>query len=325
MPASQGNRDPSSRMSSGADQQVSSTMTFIESWDQTTKGNPFYRSAPSPGFETVNFKWVDNPVTISNTRPFRDRFTLDENGFAYVDDPDGSSHEILQAIREGDKELVKDIYYPKVQALVKRVTGAGRVIIFDHTLRKRNPARDKKENADGKEQPATTVSTSSHLSMRILALTSHEQGALRRLRQNLDPEDDYDNIIRNRVQMIKTRADCQIFSVWRPLNGPVVDWPLAQMDFTTLDAAHVHPCDLWRGKYEERGQTVTIEHHPNQKWWYLEGHRSDEVTLLKIWDSCSDRGLATMCAHAAFQHPHTPHGAVPRESVEVRCLVLYDG
>ncbi|KAI0549793.1 hypothetical protein F4679DRAFT_545560 [Xylaria curta] len=292
-------------MSSAADQQVSSTMTFIESWDQTTRGNPFYRSAPSPGFETVNFKWVDNPVTISNARPCRDRFTLDENGFAYVDDHDGSSHEILEAIREGDTELVKDIYYAKVQTLVKRVTGAGRVIIFDHTLRKRNPARDKRDNADGKEQPATTVHCD-----------QSEKGALRRLRQNLAPEDDYDSIRQGRVQMI---------NVWRPLNGPVLDWPLAQMDFTTLDAKHVHPCDLWRGKYEERGQTVTVEHHPDQKWWYLEGHRSDEVTLLKIWDSCSDRRIATMCAHAAFQHPDTPHGAAPRESVEVRCLVLYDG
>ncbi|KAF2973010.1 hypothetical protein GQX73_g497 [Xylaria multiplex] len=143
-----------------------------------------------------------------------------------------------------------------------------------------------------------------------------EKGALRRLRQNLAPGDDYEDIVRNRFQMI---------NVWRPLNGPVVDWPLAQMDFTTLDAESVHPCDLWRGQYEERGQTVTIEHHPKQKWWYLGSHCPDEVTLLKIWDSWGDRGIATMCAHAAFQHPHTPHDAAPRESVEVRCLVKCSG
>jgi hypothetical protein len=143
--------------SSTLTQQVSSTMTFIEPWDQKTKGNPFYRSAPEPGFESVNFKWVDNTVTVSNARPLRDQFTLDQNGFAYIDDVDGLSEETLQAIREGDKDKVIALYYPNVQSLVKRATGAKRVIIFDHTLRKRNPARDKRDNADGKEQPATTV------------------------------------------------------------------------------------------------------------------------------------------------------------------------
>ncbi|KAI0419766.1 methyltransferase [Xylaria grammica] len=291
-------------MSPIVDQQVSSTMTFMEPWDRKTRGTPFYRSAPSPGFDTINFKWVDDAVTISNARPLRDQFTLDHNGFAYMDDADGLDDEILEAIRECDKETVKAIYYPRIQELVKRATSAKRVIIFDHTLRKRIPALDKRDNADGKEQPATTVHCD-----------QSGKGALRRLRQNLDSQDHYEDAVRNRIQMI---------NVWRPLNGPVVDWPLAQMDYTTLDAENVHACDLWRGQYEERGQTVTIEHNVNQKWWYLEGHRPDEVTLLKIWDSWGHRGIADLCAHAAFQHPNPPPDAAPRESVEVRCLVLYE-
>ena len=75
----------------------------------------------------------------------------------------------------------------------------------------------------------------------------------------------------------------------------MVDWPLAQMDFLSLDPDHVHPCDLWRGGgggFEERGQTVTIEHSTGQRWWYLGGHKTNEVTLLKIWDSWGDRGVA---------------------------------
>lgn len=64
------------------------------------------------------------------------------------------------------------------------------------------------------------------------------------------------------------------------------------MDFTTLDRKHVHPVDLWRGEYEERGQTVTAEHAPDQHWWYLDRHRTNEVTLLKIWDSWGSRDVA---------------------------------
>ena len=47
-----------------------------------------------------------------------------------------------------------------------------------------------------------------------------------------------------------------------------------------------------RGGFEERGQTVTIEHSTGQRWWYLGGHKTNEVTLLNIWDSWGDRGVA---------------------------------
>lgn len=64
------------------------------------------------------------------------------------------------------------------------------------------------------------------------------------------------------------------------------------MDFTTLNPRHVHPVDLWHGEYEERGQTVTIEHAPGQRWSYLDRHRIGEVTLLKIWGSWGSQDVA---------------------------------
>lgn len=80
-------------------------------------------------------------------------------------------------------------------------------------------------------------------------------------------------------------------SIWRPLQGPVVDWPLAMMDFQTLEPTDSHPCDLWGHKFEERGQTVAFAHGPNQQWYYLDKHRVDEVSILKIWDSWNN-GIA---------------------------------
>lgn len=75
-------------------------------------------------------------------------------------------------------------------------------------------------------------------------------------------------------------------SVWRPLNGPVQDWPLATMDFRTVDPAkEMFPCDLLKGENEERGQTATFTHSDGQKWYYLDKQTSSEVTVLKIWDS----------------------------------------
>jgi hypothetical protein len=60
------------------------------------------------------------------------------------------------------------------------------------------------------------------------------------------------------------------------------------MDYRSLSPSDMHPCDLLRGQYEERGQTVTFCHNATQRWYYLDAHRTDEVTLIKIWDSKED-------------------------------------
>ena len=82
-------------------------------------------------------------------------------------------------------------------------------------------------------------------------------------------------------------------SVWRPLVGPVVDWPLALMDYRSVSVEDVHPTDLWKGEYELRGQTVSITHNPAQQWWYLGEHQTDEITVIKIWDS--SKSASTKC------------------------------
>ena len=135
---------------------VTSTMSFLEPWE-ASRGNPFFRSAPAEGFESVNFKWVEHAVTITDARPNKSAFTLDAHGFAYGNDEADISPTTLGALRANDSDAVKQIYYPQVEAFVKNFTGASSVIIFDHTVRKRRPELDSKENSDGKEQPATIV------------------------------------------------------------------------------------------------------------------------------------------------------------------------
>jgi hypothetical protein len=34
---------------------------------------------------------------------------------------------------------------------------------------------------------------------------------------------------------------------------------------------------------------VSFNHNDKQKWYYLVGHRVDEVTMLDIWDSAEDK------------------------------------
>lgn len=63
-------------------------------------------------------------------------------------------------------------------------------------------------------------------------------------------------------------------------------------------------------------------HQPAHAWTYFEAMSFDEVPLFKQYDSCD--GVARYTPHAAFEHPATPAGTPPRESIEVRCLLIYE-
>jgi hypothetical protein len=65
---------------------------------------------------------------------------------------------MLNVLRENDGERIRQKYYPHIETLVKKQTGASHVIIFDHTSCKRRPELGTYENPTGKEQPATMVS-----------------------------------------------------------------------------------------------------------------------------------------------------------------------
>jgi hypothetical protein len=136
-----------------------SQMSFLEPWPSTDeKESPYVRGKVEDGYPSQNFKNEEYTVNVTDARPIKDEFTLDKNGFTWHTDTNLTS-EALRAIRSKSKELVAEVYYPLVENIIKSATGATRVIIFDHTYRKRDPALNMRENPNGREQPATVVST----------------------------------------------------------------------------------------------------------------------------------------------------------------------
>src|SRR5213080_3808586 len=70
----------------------------------------------------------ERAVAIRDGRPLRDEFDLEVTGFEFV--------EHKTQVRDFfDADELKSVYYPEVEALVKKVSGASRVVVFDHTLR----------------------------------------------------------------------------------------------------------------------------------------------------------------------------------------------
>ncbi len=72
--------------------------------------------------------------------------------------------------------------------------------------------------------------------------------------------------------------------------------------------------------------TAAIQHHEDQKWYYLSGMTGNERLLLECFDSEAlkqgDDATLGKLAHTAFRTPGTVPGAEPRESIEVRALVF---
>ena len=73
----------------------------------------------------------DFPVRIADGRPFAADMSLDRQAFRLVRH-DTEVHDFY------DTEEVKTRYYAEVEALIKRETGASKVVIFDHTIRRRH-------------------------------------------------------------------------------------------------------------------------------------------------------------------------------------------
>lgn len=113
-------------------------MRFIEPWAGRNE-TPFIRTNAASGYEYMNFKWIDRLVQITDARPIKADFQLDQHGFAYRDDAAGGTPEMLQLLRDDRIDKVKTRYYPHVEDLIKRETGASRVVVFDHTSRRRRP------------------------------------------------------------------------------------------------------------------------------------------------------------------------------------------
>jgi hypothetical protein len=109
-------------------------------------------------------------------------------------------------------------------------------------------------------------------------------------------------------------------NVWRPITGPVQQWPLALCDSRTIA-----PEDLvaTEQRYRDRnGEIYSITYNPAHRWSYFPQMRRDEAVMIKGYDSAAD-GRARFTAHTAFADPTSPPDAPARESIEVRALVFF--
>jgi hypothetical protein len=247
-----------------------------------------YTYTPPEGKPQSSRRNEPHTVSIRNARPFAKDLSLDIQGFALV------RHRSAVTNFYDDKE-VREVYYPEVKALLKRRTGAVRVVIFDHVVRNAEKAR---RHEDSAREYGRAVHNDYSL-----------RSAPRRVQDHVP--DQADELLRHRFTEI---------NVWRAIAGPIQSTPLAVCDARSIDASDVVACDL---VYPHRvGETYAFTFNPNHRWFYFPQMLPDEALLLKCYDS-KDDGRARFTAHTAFDDPSSPPDAPARESIEVRALVFF--
>ena len=85
-----------------------------------------YITVPDTKERKRNYTTQEYQVTVENVRGKEDQYSLDKSGFTFVKAESG-----LKDFT--DDEKIAEEYYPESIELIKKITGAIRVVIFDHS------------------------------------------------------------------------------------------------------------------------------------------------------------------------------------------------
>ncbi|PYH42538.1 putative methyltransferase [Aspergillus saccharolyticus JOP 1030-1] len=249
---------------------------------------PFvYVEQPPAGQPQQNFSQITHQVPLTDIRGHEDEYSLAKDAFQVVR---GVPSAMTYAQFDSDA-AVREIYYPETERLIlEHVPDAKRVVIFDHTVRKHDPAATRR--------PVTYA----HVDQTAAAAEA-------RVRRSIADPEEAERLVQGRFRII---------NVWRPINGRVESLPLAFASGSSTDPADLIP--VQRRYPTFTGETMSVQYTPRQRWLYWSHVDDDERILLQCADN--QEGAVARVPHAAFIHPRSPADAKPRESIEVRALVF---
>ncbi|KAK2462799.1 hypothetical protein APHAL10511_005190 [Amanita phalloides] len=270
---------------------VSSTIVYCV---KPADGARAYQTAnvnPKTGQRDRNWTLEGKEMQVENIRGKEDTVTLDTAGFQFF--KRAAKHKSF-----ANDEEIKREYYPESEELFKELTGASKVVIFDHTVRRSRPGQ--LDDSPSNRQPVPQA----HVDQTLASSIARAHRYL---------PDEAPELLKRRFQVI---------NLWRPIDVPALEWPLALCDYRSVDPEN----DVFPVTFifpDRKGENVAVQHNPNHKWKYLRGMTPDDFVLIKCSDSLQDGDVAAFTPHTAFIDPTTPKDAPHRQSIEVRAFVFY--
>ena len=271
--------------------QIVADLTFTLRQD----AKPWFESSRiTGGLPRYHFGSEDRPVTIHDMRADADRLSLDATGFEL------HRHETAVDALYDDGPLAA-AYDRETGDLLKRLTGADIAVVFDRT--RRSDAGAGAANPDGVRMPAARV----HVDYT-------DDSGPKRARDVLGGET-VDRVLGAGGRIVQ-------INVWRPIRGPVERSPLALADAGSVPKEDLVATDQ---VFPDRvGEIYQLAYSPAHRWYWAPRMERGEVLLIKGWDSLDD-GRARYTPHGAFALPDQDPAAPPRESIELRTFVAFEG
>ena len=264
---------------------------------------PTYFLEPPSGMPEENMRYDNLTVAIRNARSSNPPASIDREGFELV-----THHTAVSDLH--DQAAILSVYYREVEQLVKQATAASAVVAFDWNIRSSvvrgnesgvvvNEVDEEEAYVPEQVQPPVRSAHNDYTDL----------SGPQRVRDVMGDSE--------ARELLKHRF--AIINVWKPINGPVLQVPLAVCDARTISPGELVDTDL---VYADRtGEISMLTYNPNQRWYYVPEMRTEEAMLLKCYDSEHNRVRFT--AHSAFDDPTSAVDAPPRESIEIRTLVFF--
>jgi hypothetical protein len=248
------------------------------------------------GGHLTTTEYAPTEVTIANGRPRTKDFGLDLSGFTLL------KH--ASAVKNfDDAAQLNGTYTQEACDLVKATLQADEIVDVGWVIRRANKA------LNGGQPPASDVHVDMHPGRADARLTAASPR----------PGKPYKRAV--------------MTSLWRAFSPPPQDWPLALLDYRSVQDSEGEPnLLLFVDELPDPDDIPDIENpdampagsifapQPYHRWWFFPDLTVGEALLFKLHDT--DRSVAWRCPHTAFEAPYAAD-AVPRESVEFRSIAFF--
>ncbi|HSV46117.1 MAG TPA: CmcJ/NvfI family oxidoreductase [Ramlibacter sp.] len=253
----------------------------------------------------TNLNFEPHTVRIHDVRGARDRFSLDVEGFAFIDCPSryAGRPEMrdLNMTHQVQGNEVNRAYHAEVAERLKALTGAREIVAQTSGLIVRTTGGAKKQSWAG---PATFV----HLDYTPKTAKMFLDIALR--------EED---------RQVADYRRFAVYQTWRAISPTPQPNTLAVCDGRSVPPSDAIVWDNRLGPEEVPGtcfESRLCRGRDSHQWYYLSNMTMDDLLVFKGFDSDAPEAMNAM--HTSFDHPDVPAGAAPRESLESRFFAFYD-
>jgi hypothetical protein len=228
----------------------------------------------------------EHRVHISSMRPQACDLSLERNGFLLLREPSAVTNFY-------DPAEVRSRYYAEIEALVKRLLGAEKVLVFGEIARS-----DGTTTGEGR-RPAYG------------AHVDYGETTVRQLAADILGRELAEPWLRRRFVLM---------NLWRPIRT-VRRTPLALCDASSVRESDLNDSEIRGGLNDPNRPSMfgfNLSYNPQHRWYYVPQMEPEEILAFKLFDS--DRSRVQWTGHTAFDDPTAPGDAPPRESIEIRTI-----